>query len=66
MKASELIKKLEGYEDFELEFSFYDTVLEPIYLEKKICWPPYRWLMVTGIADIGYSDKVIILDGDLR
>ena len=63
MKVKDLINKLQGYDEFEIELSFYDKQLEPIYLEKKICFPPYRHLNVTGIADIGHSDKVIILNG---
>ena len=63
MKVKDLIEKLKGYEEFELQLTFYDKQLEPVFLEKKIPWPPYRHLIVECIADVGHSDKVIILSG---
>lgn len=55
MKAKELIKLFEGYEDFELK-DMSITVLG--YSE----WGIYFPIKITGIADIGHSDKVLLLD----
>ena len=54
MKGKELIEKLKGYEDFDIEFSFSD------------CGHGYslRTFENITIGDIGYSSKIIKLDGE--
>ena len=55
MKAKELAEKLLEHPDFEVKSIFVDYFSGTIY-------PKYHNLKVIGVADIGYSDKVIILD----
>ena len=55
MKAKELAEKLLEHPDFEVKGNFID------YFSSGE-WPIYHTLKVCGIADIGYSDKVIVLD----
>ena len=55
MKAKELAEKLLEHPDFEVKSIFTDYFSGSTY-------PEYRSLKVVGIADICYSDKVIILD----
>lgn len=57
MKVSELIEKLSPYEDFDVEFVFTDGYSK---------FPNVRSFEVEGIADIGYSDKVVLLSGEER
>ena len=54
MKAKELAEKLLEHPDFEVKSIFID------YFSGY--YPKYHNLKVAGIADIGYSDKVIVLD----
>ena len=58
MKAKELAEKLLENPDFEVK---------GIYADTSKCntwnlWPQYRTMTVDGVADIGYSDKEILLD----
>ena len=66
MKSSEMVRILQGMldngDDYEIKMSFYDNQLEPIYLEKKIMCPPYRWLKVDSLVDVGVSDKVLLFN----
>lgn len=55
MKAKELAEKLLEHPNFEVESIFVDYFSENTY-------PKYHNLKVVGVADIGYSDKVIVLD----
>lgn len=55
MKAKELAELLLEHPDFEVKGIFVD------YFSSDM-WPKYHTLTVCGIADIGYSDKKIILD----
>jgi hypothetical protein len=60
MKAKDLAELLLQYPDFEVQGCFCDTsncTIEHYY-------PNYYKFNVIGIADIGHSDKVIILDYD--
>lgn len=57
MKAKELAEKLLEYPDFEVKGVFVNY-----FSSEK--WPEYHSLKITGIADIGHSDKVIVLDLD--
>lgn len=58
MKAKELAELLLKNPDFQVKAMYVDTSqcsVEHLY-------PEYHSLNITGIADIGYSDKVIVLD----
>lgn len=55
MKAKELAEKLLEHPDFEVKSIFIDYFSGNTY-------PKYHNLKAVGIADIGYSDKVIALD----
>jgi hypothetical protein len=59
MKVKDLIKKIEEYPDYELELT---NVV--VYESKQR--PDYNTYPVLGIADIGHSDKVIVLDGGME
>ena len=56
MKVEDLIKKLKGYEDFEIEAVYVDNSSS----ENKFM--NLSTFKIVDIADIGYSDKVIVLD----
>lgn len=56
MKAKDLIEKLKGYEDFEVEATYVDDS-KPT--DKFLNVHSFR---VVDIADIGHSEKVISLD----
>lgn len=55
MKVSELIEKLSPYEDFDEEFVFTDGYSK---------FPNVRSFAVEEVADIGHSDKVVLLSGE--
>ena len=58
MKAKELAELLLKNPEFEVQCVFADTSKCSVdYL-----YPDYHTLHINGIADIGYSDKVIVLD----
>lgn len=54
MKAKELAEQLMQNPDFEVQAMFVN------HQEKG--WPNYQTLSVDGIADVGHSSKIIILD----
>lgn len=60
MKVIDLIEKLKNYEDFEVEAAYSED------------WKPgdrflnINFYKVDGIADVGHSDKVVILSLDDR
>ena len=56
MKVEDLIKKLKGYEDFEVEAVFINNA------NPNGKFMDLSTFKVIDIADIGYSDKVIVLD----
>jgi hypothetical protein len=56
MKAKELAEKLMENPEFEVDFG----IFEPDGSDYGM---GLRTFKITGIADIGYSDKVIKLDG---
>jgi len=56
MKAKELAKELLKNPDFEVKFSF-DERTNGV----SFCFRKY---LITGIEDIGYSDKIIVLGGE--
>ena len=55
MKAKELAMELLKYPDFEIDVPFTDKAVNDE-------WPNYRALLITGIADIGHSSKLVRLD----
>jgi hypothetical protein len=60
MKAKELAELLLEHPDFDVRLILAtQAVITP---EKP--WPEYRNLSVSGIGDIGYSSRVILLEVD--
>ena len=55
MKAKELAELLLEHPDFDVKGLFVDYFSDSPY-------PKYHNLTICGIADIGYSDKKIVLD----
>lgn len=60
MKAKELAELLLQYPDFDVE-GLYETINEDFGY-----YPTYEAFTVNGIADIGYSDKVIKLNCEIK
>lgn len=60
MKAKELAELLMKNPEFEVKAYFVDT--SDCNWDSGKLYPEYHTLDVSGIADIGYSDKVIVLD----
>jgi hypothetical protein len=58
MKARELAEELLKNPEFDVAFTFDDLKHVP-----ADGWPDYRHFENVTIGDIGYSDKVICLDG---
>lgn len=56
MTAKELAEELLKHPDFKVKGAYVDV------FNSVGQWPQYHTLNVCGIADIGYSDKVIVLD----
>lgn len=57
MKGKDLIRYIQenNLEDFNLEISV---------LNKLNGFPSYNGYRVTGVADVGYSDNIVILDAE--
>lgn len=55
MKANKLIELLKPYQDFDVEFVFSEIVSEKLNV---------RTFKDLEIADIGYSDKVVLISGE--
>lgn len=60
MTVAQLINKLKGYDDFDVEFVFSEEPCNGSY------FPIIRKFKDLEIGDIGYSDKVILLSGEER
>jgi len=60
MKAKELADELLKHPDFDIELTYMTFKHDGIHTPFPILYN-YK---IKGIADIGYSDKVIILDGE--
>ena len=60
MKARTLAAKLMENPDFDVRFSHSD----PLYKGNTEWGWHIRRFNITDICDIGYSDKIIILDGE--
>ena len=60
MKAKELAEELLNYPDFDVELTYMvferDGILTP--------FPDVYNYKITGIADIGHRDKVVVLTGE--
>lgn len=56
MKVSDLIEQIKDYPDFEVELTTVTT-----YESKQR--PTYNTYPIIGVADIGHSSKVVVLDG---
>ena len=59
MKAKDLANELLKHPDFDVEFIYSTFIRDGIHTP----FPDIYSYKITGIADVGYSDKVIILDG---
>ena len=57
MKARELAEQLMQNPDFEVQAMFVDHDSKG-----DNAWPNYQTLSVDGIADVGHSSKVILID----
>ena len=57
MKVNELIKRLEQYQDFDVDFVMWAESGDCRYSN-----PVIRCFEIIGIADIGHADKQIRLD----
>jgi len=60
MTAKELADELLKYPDFGVEFVYSTFIQDGIHTP----FPNISSFRITGIADIGHSDKVIFLDGE--
>jgi len=60
MKAKDLADELLKHPDFDIELSYMTFKRDGIHTP----FPDTYNYKITGVADIGYSDKVIILDGE--
>lgn len=60
MKAKDLAELLLEHPDFEVVGCYADTSK----CDVNHPWPDYMKFDISGVADIGYSDKVIVLDCD--
>lgn len=60
MKAKELAEQLLNYPDFDVELTYMTFKRDGIHTP----FPDVYNYKITGIADIGHSDKVIVLNGE--
>lgn len=60
MKAKELADELLKYPDFDVELIYMTFKRDGIHTP----FPDVHSYKIKGIADIGHSDKVIVLDGE--
>lgn len=57
MKVKELIEKLKGYEDFDLEAVHVNEIQKDKFMN-------ITTFNISDVADIGYSSKVVVLELD--
>lgn len=62
MKAKELAEELLKYPDFDVELSYMTFERDGIHIP----FPDTYDYKIMGIADIGHSDKVIVLNGEVK
>lgn len=60
MKAKELAEELLKHPDFDVEFVYSTFIRDGIHTPL----PDIYSYKITGVADVGHSDKVIVLDGE--
>ena len=60
MKAKELAEELLNYPDFDVELTYMVFKRDGIHT----AFPSVYNYKITGIADIGHSDKVVVLTGE--
>ncbi len=58
MKAKELAEELLKNPEFNVEVSF--------WVNKEDQRPTLDTVKVVGVADVGFGDKVIVLDGEMK
>ena len=62
MKAKELAEELLKHPDYDVEFVYSTFIRDGIHTP----FPDIYSYKIIGIADIGHSDKVIVLDGEAK
>ncbi|GEM_PF-5354145 len=62
MKAKELAEELLKYPDFDVELTYMTFKRDGIHIP----FPDIYTYKIKGIADIGHSDKIIVLDGEVK
>ena len=62
MKAKELAEELLKHPDYDVELVYSTFIRDGIHTP----FPDVYNYKITGVADIGYSDKVIVLDGEVE
>ena len=62
MKAKELAEELLKHPDFDVELTYMTFKRDGIHTP----FPDIYNYKIKGIADIGHSDKAIILDGEVE
>lgn len=62
MKAKELAEELLKHPDFDVELIYMTFERDGIHTP----FPDIYNYKIKGIADVGHSDKVIILDGEVE
>ena len=60
MKAKELAEELLKYPNFDVELTYMTFIRDGIQIQ----FPDVYNYKITGIADIGHSDKVVVLNGE--
>lgn len=62
MKAKELAEELLKYSDFDVELIYMTFKCDETYT----LFPDIYKYKINGVVEIGYSDKTIVLDGDVE
>ena len=62
MNAKELAEELLKYPDFDVELTYMAFKRDGIHTP----FPDIYTYKIKGIADIGHSDKIIVLDGEVK
>lgn len=62
MKAKELAEELLKHPDYDVEFIYSTFIQDGIHTP----FPDIYSYKITGVADVGHSDKVIVLDGEVQ
>lgn len=62
MKAKELAEELLKYPDFDVDFVYSTFIRDGIHTP----FPDIYIYKITGVLDVGHSDKVIVLEGEVE